>query len=167
MISREYLHTLAAYSRWMNERLFTCCAELTDAQRKRDLGAFFKSIHGTLNHLLLADRMWLSRFTGETFVIRSLAEELYVDFDELSYERKTTDAAIARWIDGVSEADLTGELHYTGIAKPIPRQYPYWFAVVHMFNHQTHHRGQITALLMQLGIDPGATDLISLPERNS
>ncbi len=158
---------MSSYNRWMNERLYACCAGLTDEQRKRDVGAFFKSIHGTLNHLLLADRMWFSRFTGERFIVRSLADELYAEFSDLARERVATDAAIERWVQGLSAADLAGELHYVGIAKPVPRHYPFWFALVHMFNHQTHHRGQLTTLLMQLGIDPGATDLISLPEQNN
>ena len=166
MITLEYARTMGTYNRWVNERLYACCAELTDAQRKRDVGAFFKSIHGTLNHLLLADRMWFSRFTGGNFHIKSLADELYSDFAELTRERATTDAAIEHWTHGLSETDLGGELHYIGITKPVPRRYPFGFALTHMFNHQTHHRGQLTTLLMQQGIDPGGTDLILLPERN-
>jgi uncharacterized damage-inducible protein DinB len=166
MISTEYAQTMASYNRWMNERLYACCSRLSDAQRKQDLGAFFKSIHGTLNHLLLADRMWLSRFLGRPFMINSLSDELFADFAELAHGRVETDTEIAQWTHRLTPAVLTGELRYTGIAKPVPRQYPMWFAVVHMFNHQAHHRGQLTTLLMQQGIDPEATDLISLPERN-
>jgi uncharacterized damage-inducible protein DinB len=166
MISTEYAQTMASYNRWMNERLYACCARLTDVQRKEDLGAFFKSIHGTLNHLLLADRMWLSRFLGRPFDINSLADELYADFAQLGHGRVETDAELAQWMHELTPAVLAGELRYTGIAKPVPRHYPVWFAVAHMFNHQAHHRGQLTTLLMQQGVDPEATDLISLPERN-
>jgi uncharacterized damage-inducible protein DinB len=65
----ETITTMARYNRWMNERLYECCSRLPDEARKRDMGAFFKSIHGTLNHLLLADRVWLGRFTGKPFVV--------------------------------------------------------------------------------------------------
>ncbi len=163
MISSSYALTMARYNRWMNERLYACCAELSDEDRKRDVGAFFKSIHGTLNHLLLADRVWLGRFTGTLFSIKSLSQELYADFVELRRERVRTDDDIATWVSGLRESDFAGELSYTGVANPRPRRYPLWFAVTHFFNHQTHHRGQLTTLLSQRGIDPGVTDLIALP----
>lgn len=163
MISVEHARAMARYNRWMNERLYDCCAGLSDAERKRDAGAFFRSIHGTLNHLLLADRIWMGRFTGRPFPAKSLDQELYADFDELRAERAATDAAITQWVDGLTEADLAGELAYTGMTNPAPRRCPLWFAVTHFFNHQTHHRGQLTTLLFQRGIDPGVTDLIALP----
>lgn len=159
----DYARTMAAYNRWMNQRLYECCAQLPDETRRRDVGAFFKSIHGTLNHLLLADRIWLGRFTGEPFAVRALDQELYGDFNELRRERAVTDEAIEAWVASLTEADFAGELSYTSIASPKARRYPLWFTVMHFFNHQTHHRGQVTTLLMQQGIDPGVTDLIWLP----
>jgi uncharacterized damage-inducible protein DinB len=156
--------TMARYNRWMNERLYGCCAQLPDEERKRDVRAFFKSIHGTLNHLLLGDRVWLGRFTGKPFVVTSLAQELYSDFAELRAERDLTDAAIVDWTSSLTKEDFARDLSYVGITSPKPRRYPLWFAVTHFFNHQTHHRGQLTSLLFQRGIDPGVTDLISLPE---
>jgi uncharacterized damage-inducible protein DinB len=164
MISPRHARTLAAYNRWMNRRLYECCAALPDAERKRDAGAFFKSIHGTLNHLLLADRIWLGRFFGEPFPARSLDQELYADFGELRAQREITDGVIAAWTDTLAEAALAADLAYTSMANPQPRRHPLWFAVAHFFNHQTHHRGQLTTLLVQRGIDPGVTDLIWLPE---
>ena len=159
--------TMARYNRWMNERLYDCCARLSDDERKRDVRAFFKSIHGTLNHLLLGDRVWLGRFTGKPFVITSLAQELYADFRDLRTERALTDAAIVDWVSALRIEDFTGELSYTSVVNPQPRCYPLWFAVTHFFNHQTHHRGQLTTLLAQCGLDPGITDLIWLPEMQS
>ena len=156
--------TMARYSQWMNERLYECCARLSDDERKRDVGAFFKSIHGTLNHLLLGDRIWLGRFTGKPFAITSLAQELYSDFGELRSERTLTDAATVAWARALTTEDFTRELSYTSVVNPNPRRYPFWFAVTHFFNHQTHHRGQLTTLLSQRGLDPGVTDLIWLPE---
>jgi len=158
---------MAQYNRWMNERLYECCAQLSDEERKRDVGAFFKSIHGTLNHLLLGDRIWFGRFTGKPFIITSLAEELYSDFRELRTERASTDKAIIEWADSLTAEDFTRELAYTSVVNPKPRRYPFWFAVTHFFNHQTHHRGQLTTLLSQRGLDPGVTDLIWLPEFQS
>lgn len=163
MISLNHAQAMAAYNRWMNDRLYGCCATLSDEERKRDVGAFFKSIHGTLNHLLLADRVWLGRFTREPFAIKSLDQELYSDFAQLRTERAATDDAITRWISTLAEADLAGEIAYTSMVNPEPRRYVLWFAVTHFFNHQTHHRGQLTTLLSQHGVDPGVTDLIWLP----
>ncbi len=167
MISLTYMRTMQTYNRWMNDRLYGCCSKLSDEERKRDVGAFFKSIHGTLNHLLLGDRIWLGRFTGTPFVVKSLDQELYSDFAQLRSERKATDVAISDWSSSLSEADLAGELPYMSVVNPKPRRLPLWLAVTHFFNHQTHHRGQLTTLLVQCDIDPGVTDLIWLPELQS
>jgi uncharacterized damage-inducible protein DinB len=164
MISREHAITMAAYNRWMNERLYACCARLSDTERKEDVGAFFKSIHGTLNHLLLADRVWLGRFTGKPFAVTSLDQELHAAFEALQSERVATDAAIVDWVSASSDADFGRDLHYTTLVNPQPRRTPLWLAATHFFNHQTHHRGQLTTLLMQRRIDPGVTDLLWLPE---
>lgn len=155
--------TMSRYNTWMNQRLYERCAALPDDRRKRDLGAFFKSIHGTLNHLLLADRVWLGRFTGQPFAAKSLDQELYPDFAELRAQRERTDADLDAWVAARSNADFARDLTYTGITRPHPVTKPLWLAVMHAFNHQTHHRGQVTTLLMQSGIDPGVTDLIAMP----
>ncbi len=156
--------TMASYNRWMNERLYECCARLSDEDRKRDMGAFFKSIHGTLNHILLGDRIWLGRFTGKPYAVASLAQELYAGFGELRAERRGMDAAIVAWSESLTDADLERPLSYMSVVNPKPRRYPFWFAAAQFFNHQTHHRGQLTTLLSQRGVDPGVTDLIWLPE---
>ena len=155
---------MARYNRWMNERLYECCAPLSDVQRKEDVGAFFKSMHGTLNHLLLADRVWMGRFTGVPFTVRSLDTELYSDFAELRAQRSATDEAIANWAASLTDEKLAGNLTYTSMVNPAPRTYRLELVVTHFFNHQTHHRGQLTTLLSQRGIDPGVTDLLWLPE---
>ncbi len=151
---------MAGYNRWMNERLYALCGALPDAERKRDRGAFFRSIHGTLNHLLLTDRSWLGRFTGKEFPIRSLDQQLYEDFEELRRERGATDTAIEEFCEGLSEQRLDATIAYGTLAGK-RYSHPLEPALVHLFNHQTHHRGQVTTLLSQLGIDPGATDLIA------
>jgi len=155
-----HVRRMARYNRWMNGKLYDCCAALSDAQRKEDAGAFFKSIHGTLNHLLVADRVWMGRFTGVAFVPQSLAQELYGDFQELRAQRALTDERIIAWTNGLGQKDLEGTLAYTSIVNPAPRTVGMDLAVTHFFNHQTHHRGQLTTLLMQRGVDPGVTDLM-------
>ena len=160
----EYAKTLAAYNRWMNDRIYAACARLSDEQRKRDVGAFFKSIHGTLNHILLGDRLWFGRFTGVPFVVQSLNQELYADFAELRAQRSKTDEDIIAWVNSLSGSEFAGQMSYMSTVNPQLRTYPFWVAITQLFNHQTHHRGQVTTLLMQQGIDPGVTDLIWLPE---
>jgi len=162
---------LARYNRWMNEQLYALAGELTDEQRKRDLGAFFRSIHGTFNHLLLTDRAWLARFTGdralatvtasngERIALRSLDQELFADFTELRRVREETDSFIETWVGTLTPDQLAAMLAYRD-SKGRPYEHPLWWAVSHFFNHQTHHRGQVTTLLSQLGRDPGVTDLV-------
>jgi uncharacterized damage-inducible protein DinB len=159
----EYAKTMAAYNRWMNDRIYAACAKLSDEQRKRDMGAFFKSIHGTLNHILLGDRLWFGRFTGVPFAVQALNQELYADFAELRAQRSKTDEDIIAWVNSLSGSEFAGQMSYMSTVNPQPRTYPFWVAVTQLFNHQTHHRGQVTTLLMQQGIDPGVTDLIWLP----
>lgn len=162
-MSPEQASTLARYNRWMNEKMYDTCSALSDSERKSDRGLFFGSIHGTLNHLLLADKIWLGRFLAEPFEVVSLDQELFADFGELRMARTETDQFIVDWCAGLTEAELSRDLHYTSISTPTPRSCPMWIAVTHLFNHQTHHRGQITAALSQLGKDYGVTDLIALP----
>jgi len=163
MIARQ-AQTMAAYNRWMNDKLYAACAELGDEERKRERGAFFKSLHGTLNHILLADRVWFGRFIGKPFKIRSLDQELYADFADLRAERGATDQDIEGWAQGLTDEQLADKLHFTSIVDSKPRVYDLWVCVTHFFNHQTHHRGQVTTLLSQCGKDYGVTDLILLPE---
>lgn len=159
----DALRTMARYNAWMNERLYDCCERLSDAERKRDRGAFFRSIHGTLNHLLLGDRLWLSRFLSREFHASSLADELYSDFAELRRERAKTDAEILEWAQALDEERLAAPLKFRSMVGNKDRSFPMWFAAQQFFNHQTHHRGQLTTLLMQAGVDPGVTDLLWLP----
>ena len=151
----------------MNDKLYAVAATLSDEARKRDDGAFFKSIHGTFNHLPLADRVWLARFTGVTLPdgfmgpgIRSLDQELYADFADLRRERARTDDELSAWVSGLTEERLAGPLVYVRRGQRL--EAPLWWAVAHVFNHQTHHRGQITTLFTQHGCDPGVTDLFAM-----
>jgi uncharacterized damage-inducible protein DinB len=165
MPPKTYFTTMARYNRWMNERIYDCCAGLSDEERKKDRGAFFNSIHGTLNHILLGDLIWFGRFKAEPFTgFSGLDDELYADFDALRETRIPMDAEIIGFVDALDESRIAGELRYTTVVNPAPRVSPFWFALMHFFNHQTHHRGQVTTLLSQAGIDPGITDLMWLPD---
>ena len=106
MISPVHARTMAAYNRWMNERLYELCAALPDAERKRDRGAFFRSVHGTLNHLLYGDRAWMSRFTARDLGWRGPADELYADFAELRAARAGLDHLIENWAARLDESWL-------------------------------------------------------------
>jgi len=163
MMTKEHFLLMARYNSWSNENLFEACAQLSDGDRKADRGAFFGSVHGTLNHILLADRIWMGRFEGVPYDAGALDVELYADFAALSQARISEDARIADWAAGLDDDRLKGTLSYTSIVRPEPRTYVYWQAVTHFFNHQIHHRGQASTLLAQLGVDYGVTDMIALP----
>ncbi len=154
---------MARYNQWMNSKLYELCAGIPDAERKRDRGAFFGSVHGTLNHLLYGDLAWLSRFTGDPAQVPRLGAELYADFGELRAERRRVDVRILDWASDLPDAWLRSPFAFTSQTDGANRELPTWVLVVHLFNHQTHHRGQLTTLLTQLGHDPGETDLHKLP----
>lgn len=159
----EHAGMMARYNQWINENLYSVCADLSDEERKADRGLFFGSIHGTLNHLLLADKLWFGRFIHEPFEVAGLDQELFADFAPLRDARVEMDRLILEWTAGLTEAELASDLEYRSVSKPTPRSLPLWIAVTHFFNHQTHHRGQVTAALSQLGVDYGVTDLINSP----
>ncbi|MDZ7748765.1 MAG: DinB family protein [Halofilum sp. (in: g-proteobacteria)] len=163
MIDRAYCTTMARYDRSMNERLYALCAGLPDGERRRDLGAFFGSVHATLEHLLWADQVWLSRFTGRPRPAAGLGERLHEDFADLRAVRAQVDAEIEAWAGRVDADWLASTLTWTSGADGATRARPAWVLVVHLFNHQAHHRGQLTTLLTQLGHDYGVTDLPWMP----
>src|SRR4051812_19755408 len=163
----EVVRAMARYNRWMNEKLYASAALLGDDECKRDRGAFFKSIHGTLNHLLVADRIWLGRLHGVVppagFLavgVRALDQELFADFAELRAERRRTDQAIDAWAATATAQRLGETLRFVMGGRQ--REDLLWWVVMQLFNHQTHHRGQITTLLLQAGQDPGSTDLLAM-----
>jgi uncharacterized damage-inducible protein DinB len=162
----------AKYNLEFNRTLFEQLSGLPDVDRKKDMGAFFGSIHGTLNHILLADRIWLGRFAtafptlssldGAAVVhrISSLREEICAGFDALHAERRATDDVITGWAEQLSDDLLAQTMRYRNSRGHV-REHRAWVAVAHMFNHQTHHRGQVTTLMHQLGHDPGVTDYVA------
>ena len=163
MDAGNYYRLMADYNRWMNARLFATCADIPDDRRKTDLGAFFKSIHGTFNHLLWADRVWLQRFTGEAFPVGKMGVDLYADFATLTRERAALDEFIVAWARDLDGDWLAAPFAFTSMQDGKTRRAPAWVFVAQLFNHQTHHRGQVTTLMKQLGYDPGVTDIPWLP----
>jgi len=151
---------LAAYNAWANRRLYEAAAALPDADFRADRGAFFGSVHGTLNHLLVADRIWMRRFTGEGGVADRLDAILFEDLGDLRRAREAEDARILGYVDALSEAALAGLLRYRTISRPADIEQPLAPALMHFFNHQTHHRGQVHALLTGLTGEAPSLDLI-------
>ena len=166
MISVAYIRTMARYNRWQNRSIFGAADTLSSEERRRDRGAFFKSIEGTLNHLLWGDSMWLHRFAATPRPSGSIADSAsrIPDWDQLQAERKAVDEAIVIWSDGVGEDWLTENSTYfsgaLGREVTLSRQ----LLVAHFFNHQTHHRGQVHAMLTAAGAKPDDTDLMLLKD---
>jgi uncharacterized damage-inducible protein DinB len=162
MITSEYCSTMAAYNHWMNERLYTLCAGLTDEQRKEDRGAFFKSVHSTPNHILVIELALLARFRGSPIHIE-FGVDTYEDFDELRTAREELDQRITEWAAGLTPELLSERHTFVSKVDGVSRTMPAWVLAAQLFNHGTHHRGQVTTLLAQMGLDIGITDLPFMP----
>jgi uncharacterized damage-inducible protein DinB len=163
MITPDYCRMMAHYNEWMNVRIYTVCSKLQDSDRRQDRGLFFGSLHATLNHLLFGDMVWLSRFRGHENDVPSAGSELFADFEPLWNSRKDWDGRIIQWATGVDESWLAEEYTFVSRVDNCARTKPAWVLVTHMYNHQTHHRGQVTAALSQMGYDYGATDIPFMP----
>jgi uncharacterized damage-inducible protein DinB len=164
MITASHGQLMAQYNEWMNSRMYALCASIPDAELHRDRGAFFGSIYGSLNHIAYGDLAFLSRFTGTPSVVPEPGADLFGTFSLLRAERATLDKRILAWSESLSPAWLAQPLTYTSKIDGKSRTVPKWVLVTHMFNHQTHHRGQVTTLLSQMGLDVGATDIPFMPQ---
>lgn len=150
----------ATYNSWANARVYEAAAALDDEALRRDTGAFFGSMLGTLNHILVADRVWLKRFTGEGDAPASLDAILFDDLAKLRVAREAEDRRITKWIGGLAEKAFAGRFTYmtvTDMRTVSQRLAP---ALDHFFNHQTHHRGQAHMILTVLGQPSLQLDLI-------
>jgi uncharacterized damage-inducible protein DinB len=163
MVSAEYCQTLARYNEWMNTRLYALCATLPNAELHAERGAFFGSIYATLNHIAYSDLAFLSRFTGDPPEAPELGVDLFGGFAALRDVRMALDARLVDWTAQLTPAWLAEPLTYISKVDGATRTRPRWFLVAHLFNHQTHHRGQVTTLLTQRGLDIGSTDLPFMP----
>jgi len=149
----------ARYNQIMNQRVYEICSGISDEIRKQDRGAFFKSIHRTLDHLILGDRAWMNRLSDKTYTIVKIGDDLFDDFDEMARARVDLDSDICQWTSTLTDDWLSSELTWTTTIDGTQRTQPHWLLVSQIFNHQTHHRGQLSTLLNQAGYDIGVTDL--------
>ncbi|WP_096086134.1 DinB family protein [Agaribacterium haliotis] len=165
------LRLLAQYNQDMNASFYALADKLSDAQRRQDKGAFFSSVHATLNHLLVGDLLWLKRFAKHEARFdalelleswpqpQALNQILYIDFAELSRRRKQLDAIIVAFAAELSDAHCRVPLAYINVAGHKVRK-NFGDLVLHLFNHQSHHRGQLSVLFSLFELDYGATDLV-------
>lgn len=172
----DIILTHARYNQWINQRLYDASERLSPQERQADQAAFFGSIQGTLNHLLIGDTIWLRRLLSADIPANELLAEdclhwlpqptrldgvLFDQWDGLREMRNRVDAFIMQWTDVLTGDDLLYQLDYTN-TRGRPFRRPVGLLLTHFFNHQTHHRGQVSTLLFQNGIDPGITDLLEI-----
>ncbi len=154
----EHFQLMARYNRLANERLYESCASVSDDERKRPRKAFFTSIHGTLNHIVTGDRIWMTRFEGGEAPSTGLDAILYDDFGELWAARAIEDQRIDRFVEGLDAAFLEGAIAYINNQGKLYTD-PVRVLLPHFFNHQTHHRGQVHDMLSQAGVRTPVLDL--------
>ncbi len=171
MMLKNNFELMADYNRWMNESIFSAAKQLSESDLAVERGAFFGSIIGTLNHILVGDTIWLKRFSEHPSslpsldYVRSIAQPetldsiLYSDFTDLYTYRKKMDGTIVAFCSELTESILESSLAYKN-TKGSPFEKSLGALIQHFFNHQTHHRGQVSTLLNQAGVDIGVTDLL-------
>ena len=138
------------YNAWANGRIYDAAARLSTEQYRADRGAFFKSVHGTLNHLLATDRIWMKRFTGQGEAPDRLDAILFETLEELGSAREAEDRRIIQWVEALDDRRIAGTIKYRRVSSPEQFEQQLSLALAHWFNHQTHHRGQVHALLTGL-----------------
>ena len=165
---------MASYNQWMNAKVYDAASKLTAAELTQERGAFFGSIFGTLNHIVVADTIWLKRFatlpssTARTLAVmidlptpERLDQVMFDDLEGLNAHRQWLDTVIINWVAALTEDELSTMLSYHNI-KGVASKRRYSSLIIHFFNHQTHHRGQVSTLFSQAGVDIGVTDLLAL-----
>lgn len=160
----EVFQGLARYNRWANHVVYDLTARLPVGEyRKVRPAAFFGSIHKTLNHILLVDYLWFGRFSGVPFLAHGLGQELYENFDDLRHAREAEDGRILGLMEKLSQAQLEADIHYDAVEGP-PGVIRGVDLLVTVFNHQTHHRGQVHALLKEAGLKMPSIDYLDYLE---
>lgn len=157
--SQDHYRRFARYNRWANARLYGACAALPEGEFTRPRPSFFGSLSATLNHLLVADTIWMGRFVGEPTSITSLDQTLHAELGPLRAAREAMDGRIVAFVDGLDEAAFDAPLSYRTMAGA-PFEDPLSALLAHLFNHQTHHRGQAHGLLSLAGASPPPLDLL-------
>jgi uncharacterized damage-inducible protein DinB len=151
---------MATYNAWANVRLYRMAGQLSDEQYRRDVSAYFKSLHGTLNHLLAADRIWLRRLTGTGVVPTRLDAILYEDLSGLTEARRAEDERLVSFVENQTNEQLDAAIEYRTL-NGAPQQQKLREVLAHLFNHQTHHRGQAHAILTALDVkEPDSLDVL-------
>lgn len=173
MTLKDHFALLARYNSAVNDKMYDIVAELPEEKRKRDVGAHFRSIHGILNHIIVSDYTWLRRFRSwhaDSVVLSdprielpnlSWERDLYERFDELHSARKMLDVIMRSWIDELAESRYEEVVHYTDFAGR-SREYIAWQAIDHVFNHQTHHRGQVSEVLDEMLVEHDYANLTAI-----
>ena len=166
MRAADHARAMARYNTWQNRSLYAAADAIGEEERRRDRGAFFGSIHATLSHLIWGDHMWMSRFDGWKKPKAGIRESgTWVDdWGELKSKRRISDARIVRWAEGVTDGYLDEDVTWWSGAANQEVTKPRWLLVTHLFNHQTHHRGQVHAMLTAAGAQPDDTDLFLMPD---
>jgi len=157
---RRHFQMFADYNRWANAQVYDACSTLTNEEYRVDKGAFFGSAHRTLNHLLAADRIWMKRITGNGEAPNALDAVLHEEFGDLRLARVAEDRRIIDVVDGLSEDQLAASFTYTPISNPVPITQPLAPVLAHLFNHQTHHRGQVHTILTAMDKPSLVLDLV-------
>ena len=157
---KSHFEMLARYNKWANARLYGMAAQLPDEGYRKNVGAYFGSLHRTLNHLLTADRIWMRRLTGMGEHPNELNAILFDDLPSLRSARQAEDARIVAFVEGLAEADFQKQWDYQTL-NGSPQRQPVGEILAHLFNHQTHHRGQAHTVLTVLGVaEPDPLDLL-------
>jgi uncharacterized damage-inducible protein DinB len=157
---KEHFALMANYNAWANARLYRMAGQLSEEQYRRNVGAYFESLHGTLNHLLTADRIWLWRLTGTGVSPTRLDTILFEDLADLWEARQADDARLESFVANLSDAEFEGVIEYRMFNGSMQRQ-KLREVLAHLFNHQTHHRGQAHAILTALGVkEPDSLDVL-------
>lgn len=166
IITPDYCRQMARYNTWQNSGYRRCVEAMSDEELDQERGAFFGSIRKTLNHLLWGDMIWMHRFAGTPDPSLSIQDstELTIDIQEWSTERFRTDGRIEMWADGLKALDLQAELTWYSGAAGREFTRPIQPLIVHFFNHQTHHRGQVHAMITSTGRALPDTDFFLMPE---
>ncbi len=167
MITPSYAQTMARYNAWQNRSLYAAADGLSDDARRLDRGAFFSSIHRTFCHILWGDLIWMSRFAGTPKPEGGIktSGELVLDWSDLKAQRVAFDQTIIDWTKTLDASWLAGDLTWFSGAANAELTAPRGLLLTHMFNHQTHHRGQVHAMLTAVGAKPDDTDLILVERR--
>jgi len=156
----DHLCRMAHYNRWANQKLYGACGRLSDEAYHAERKMFFGSIHGTLNHLLIGDQLWLARIEGRSQPAVTLYDRPYDELPTLKAARDQEDQHMIDLTESYADADLSAIINYRMVTKPDDVSTPLHLCWLHLFNHQTHHRGQIHDQLSQTDVAPPPLDLI-------